>query len=208
MSHRVIDLETWPRAPLYRMFRSYARPHFATTVRLDVTHLITRRKPEGISPFRACLYAIGAGIRAVPELSLRFQGDELRQYTQVEMSSTVPAKDGGFTFSYLPIIADFETFDRTAHARLKAAQEAGFNANMGARDDLVYLSCMPWIDYTSINNALPGPEDCIPRVSWGKFVASGTRWEMAMTIEVHHALVDGAHVGAYFEGVQHALSHL
>ena len=64
---------------------------------------------------------------------------------------------------------------------------------------------MPWLDYTSINNALPGPDDCIPRVSWGKFVDQGRRWDMAMTLEVHHALVDGAQVGAYFAAVQAAL---
>ena len=49
------------------------------------------------------------------------------------------------------------------------------------------------------------PDDCIPRVSWGKFVERDGRWDMAMTLEVHHALVDGAQVGAYFTAVQEAL---
>lgn len=79
------------------------------------------------------------------------------------------------------------------------------SANSGARDDLAYLSCMPWLDYTAINNALPGPDDCIPRVTWGKFVEHNGRWDMAMTLEVHHALVDGAQVGAFFAAVQRAL---
>ena len=79
------------------------------------------------------------------------------------------------------------------------------DANSGERDDLAYLSCMPWLDYTSINNALPGPDDCIPRITWGKIVERDGRWEMAMTLEVHHALVDGEQVGAYFAAVQDAL---
>ena len=64
---------------------------------------------------------------------------------------------------------------------------------------------MPWLDYTAINNALPGPQDCIPRVTWGRIVDHGGRFDMAMTLEVHHALVDGAQVGAYFAAVQDAL---
>ena len=64
---------------------------------------------------------------------------------------------------------------------------------------------MPWLDYTAINNALLGPQDCIPRVTWGRIVDHGGRFDMAMTLEVHHALVDGAQVGAYFAAVQDAL---
>ncbi len=207
MPFQSIDLENWPRADLYRMFRSYERPHFATTSRLDVSHLMAR-KASGLSLYRACLYAIGAGVDTVSELRMRFAGDELRLYDAVEMSSTVPTADGGFNFSYLPFNPDFAKFDAQTQSLLEAAKQEGFNANTGERDDLVYLSCMPWLDYTSINNALPGPDDCIPRVSWGKFVETNTGWDMAMTLEVHHALVDGAHVGAYFETVQSALNRV
>ena len=203
--YRIIDQATWPRADLYRMFRGYERPHYATTTRLDVSHLI-RRKADGISTYRACLFAIGAGIDAVPELRMRFRGDEVRLYEGVDMSSTVPTKSGGLNFSYLPFDPDFHRFDQQTDTLLKAAEAAGFNANQGERDDLVYLSCMPWLDYTSINNALPGPDECIPRVTWGKFVEEAVGWRMAMTLEVHHALVDGAHVGAFFEQVQTSLN--
>jgi chloramphenicol O-acetyltransferase type A len=60
-----------------------------------------------------------------------------------------------------------------------------------------------------MNNAMPGPDDCIPRVSWGKFVQNADdQWSMAMTLEVHHALVEGRLVGAYFEHVQRQLETL
>jgi chloramphenicol O-acetyltransferase type A len=64
------------------------------------------------------------------------------------------------------------------------------------------------MDFTSIDNALPGPDDCIPRVSWGKNVETQGRWSCAMTIEVHHALVDGRQVGDYFAAVQSAVDRL
>jgi chloramphenicol O-acetyltransferase type A len=86
------------------------------------------------------------------------------------------------------------------------ARGGELNANSGERDDVAYLSCMPWLDYTSINNALPHADDCIPRVSWGKIVPEADgRQRMAMTIEVHHALVDGRQVGDFFAAVQAAL---
>jgi chloramphenicol O-acetyltransferase type A len=208
MSFTEIDMATWPRANQFRLFRGYAKPHFATTVRLCVTALLTSGKARDVSPYRACLYAIGAGIDAVPELRTRFSPDDsLRQHDRVGLSMTVPTADGGFNFGYVFYEADFARFDRAAAAELEAAANAQtFQANDGVREDVVYLSCLPWIDYTAINNAISGPDDCIPRVSWGKFTQDDAgRWRMPMTLEVHHAIADGAHVGAYFNAVQAAL---
>lgn len=209
MAETPIDLSTWPRAAQFHLFRSYDRPHYATTVRLDVSHLMQRAKTPGFSSYRASLYAIGCGLHAAPELLMRFRGDQVVQHDSVALSMSVPRADGGFNYAYVPFIADFAAFDTQAAAEIAATAEAStLGANTGQRDDVAYLSCMPWLDYTSLNNALPGPEDCIPRVSWGKYVDQGGMWDMAMTLEVHHALVDGAHVGAYFQTVQDTLNSL
>ena len=208
MTYRIIDLETWPRAAQFRFFRTYLQPHYATTTRLDVTHLMAR-KADGVSPYRACLYAIGAGLHAVPELCMRFRGDDVVQHDMVTLSMTVPTDAGSFGYAYVPYLPDFTQFEAQAKTLIASVAKGGaLEANSGERDDLAYLSCMPWLDYTSINNALPGPDDCIPRVTWGKIVERDRRWEMAMTLEVHHALVDGAQVGAYFAGVQKSLASL
>ena len=208
MTYHIIDLATWPRAAQFHLFRSYQQPHYATTTRLDVTHVMAR-KAAGVSPYRACLYAIGAGLHAVPELRMRFRDDVVLAHDMVTLSMTVPTKAGSFGYAYVPFLADFASFDMQAKILIDQVANGGvLHANTGERDDLAYLSCMPWLDYTAINNALPGPDDCIPRVSWGKIVAKDGRWDMAMTLEVHHALVDGAQVGAYFDAVQAALTRV
>ncbi|WP_371258164.1 chloramphenicol acetyltransferase [Jannaschia sp. CCS1] len=204
-----VDLAAWPRAAQFYFFRTFDRPHFAVTSRIDVTDLMERLKPQGMSPYRASLYAIGAGIHAVPELLMRFRGDTVVRHDAVELSMTVPTKAGSFNYAYVPFDPDFSQFNHVANALIQAASEmVALAANSGTRDDLCYMSCLPWLDYSSINNAMPGPEDCIPRVSWGKIVKTADGWSMPMTLEVHHALVDGAHVGAYFAAVQGALDGL
>lgn len=206
MEH-LVDLTTWPRAAQFQFYRTYDRPHFAVTSRVDVTDMMERLKPAGVSPYRASLYAIGAGLHAVPELLMRFRDDTVVRHDAVELSMTVPTVAGSFTFAYVPFVSDFAAFDATARALIETAANGGDLAanKVGERDDLAYLSCMPWLDYTSLNNAMPGPHDCIPRVGWGKIMQTGRRWSMPMTLEVHHALADGAHVGAYFAAVQAAL---
>ena len=207
MAEREIDLQSWPRAETYRLFRSYLKPHYAITSRIDVTRLVAELKPAGVSPYRACLYAIGAGVHAVPELRMRFRGDSVVEHDAVELSMTVPRDDGTFAYAYVPFQADWPAFDRDALALMDAAAAAGgLAANTGFRDDLAYLSCLPWLDFTALDNALPGPDDCIPRISWGRFVEDGNgRHSMAVAVEVHHALVDGMHLGQYFAAMQAAL---
>ncbi|QXT39925.1 chloramphenicol acetyltransferase [Gymnodinialimonas ceratoperidinii] len=208
MEHPV-DLSSWPRAGQFHFFRGFQRPHFAVTSRIDVTHLMTRLKPAGVSPYRASLYGIGTGIHAVPELLMRFRGDSVIRHDAVDMSMTVPTARGSFSYAYVPYDPDFSRFGTTAKTLIDAAARTGdLAANTGERDDLCYMSCMPWLDYSSINNAMPGPDDCIPRVSWGKIVELDGKWSMAMTLEVHHALADGAHVGAFFTAVQEAMDSL
>ena len=208
MGAREVDLGAWARADQFRWFRRYDRPHYAITARVDVTRLKQGRR-EGLSPFRACVWAIGAGVHAVPELRMRFAGEVVTEHERVELSMAVPLPDGNFNYAYVPWGPSFVGFDAVCRERIEAVR-AGLPlaANDGARDDLAYLSCLPWLDYTSLDNALPGPEDCIPRVSWGKFVEAGGRWSCAMTIQVHHALVDGRQVGAFFAAVQAALEEV
>lgn len=207
MTERVIDLATWPRAGAFRLFRSYEKPHFALTTRLDVTRLMARRA-EGVSPFRACLHALAAGFHAVPELRTRFRGaDRVVEHDRLTLSPTIALPDGGFGFGYIDYQDDWPAFDAAAAAEIAAVRAGAPRVpNTGERDDLLYLSCLPWVDFTGLTNALPGAQDCIPRLSWGKFVPGADgRTTCAFTAEVHHAIADGAHLGQAITVIQDRL---
>lgn len=209
MTGRPVNLATWPRAAQFRFFRRFERPHYTVTVRMDVSDLMAKRKERELSPFRHAIWAIGAGLHAVPELCMRFRGESVTLYKRLLLSPTIPLDDGDFRYTYMAWNPTRDRFD--THAREKIEEvRAGvpLNANDGSIEDVAYLSCLPWLDYTSLDNAMPGPDDCIPRVSWGKIVPKGDGHDMAMTIQVHHALVDGRHVGQFFEATQVALRDL
>jgi len=199
----VVDLATWPRARQFAHFRTFERPHYATTARIDASALM-RRKVHGVSVYRACLYAIGTGLHAVPELCMRFRGGVVVRHDRLLMSMTVPTPQGSFAFAYVPYVPDFAQFEAQAAELIAGAANGPLDPD-SAGDAVAYMSCMPWLDYSSITNAMPHARDCIPRVSWGKLVPKGDGWDMAMTLEVHHALVDGEQVGAYFAAVQAAM---
>ncbi|KJS11192.1 MAG: chloramphenicol acetyltransferase [Hoeflea sp. BRH_c9] len=204
---REVDLESWSRSGQFELFRTYDRPHFATTARVDVTALMTRAKPRGVSPFRAFIFAIGAGVHAVPALKMRFIGNRVLEYNSISLSATVPRAGDSFGYCYIPYCDDWIRFDESCKAIIEeTAKGADLGANTGERHDLAYLSCLPWLDFTALDNALPGPDDCIPRFSWGKFIkAPDGSWSCAVAVQVHHALVDGLQVGQFFQAAQASL---
>ena len=209
MAERVIDRASWPRDPAFRLFRGYARPHHVLVTRLDVTRLVTELKPQGVSPFRGCLYAFGAGLHAVPELRQRFRGETVVEHDRLTLSPTISLKDGAFGFGYIPFDPDWPAFDAAARTEIEAVRAgAGRKPVTGEADDFAFLSCLPWLDFTGLTNALPHADDCIPRISWGRFVEDGQRITCAAAIEVHHAMADGAHVAAFFAASQAALDAL
>lgn len=205
MAETPVDLDTWPRAAQFRFFRTFERPQFSVTSRIDASRLVARRA-DGVSPYRASLFAIGAGLHGVAELRMRFRGDDVVLHDRVALSMTVPRPDGSFGYAYVPWMPDHSAFEARAKTIIDATAQQRDLAPNADRDDVAYLSCMPWLDYTAISNAMPGPDDCIPRVAWGRFTENGPdRFSMAMTLEVHHALADGVHVGAFFAAVQTAI---
>jgi chloramphenicol O-acetyltransferase type A len=44
--------------------------------------------------------------------------------------------------------------------------------------------------------------DSIPRFAWGKFFQEGDRLKIPLSVQAHHALMDGIHMGRYFQIVQ------
>ena len=76
--------------------------------------------------------------------------------------------------------------------------------------EILYITCIPWIHYTHFVRSVEGNEsDVVPRISWGKYRADreGRIW-LPLSVQVHHAMMDGYHVGRYFETVEAWLGQL
>jgi chloramphenicol O-acetyltransferase type A len=65
---------------------------------------------------------------------------------------------------------------------------------------------IPWVSFTSFKNAQRRDHtQTVPRIVFGRiFEASGKRL-MPASVEVHHAVIDGIHVGTFFDTFQKLL---
>lgn len=74
----------------------------------------------------------------------------------------------------------------------------------------VYISCVPWFDYTHIAQEFPlDNTDSTPRIMWGRFTEDEKGGKtLSYTVQVNHRLIDGIHLARLFEGLNGAISEL
>ena len=111
-------------------------------------------------------------------------------------SYTTAGRDGAFGISdveYLPgeTMADF--------CRRALEKEAGQREQMvvqdDVRDDLIFISSVPWFVTTSVLQEQPtDPDDSFPRVLWDRIHEENGRKLVNFTAQLNHRLLDGSHV--------------
>ena len=68
-----------------------------------------------------------------------------------------------------------------------------------ARNDLIYYSSIPWLDFTDLKHAgRMSKGQSIPRISTGRLVPVEDKLMMSVSVELNHGLADGYHVAQFF----------
>ena len=120
--------------------------------------------------------------------------------------TTVLLPNESFSYAYFDYQEDFETFFAAASQSIKRVQADG-SLKPSMRDDLIYFTVLPWMSFTSFAHArTPGRGESVPRIAFGKFTVENDRTWLPISVEVHHALMDGLHVGRFLNRFEDALS--
>lgn len=203
---KIIDQENWDRKSQYDYFRRLPQPHVSLTADVDVTGLIKKAKPAGVSVFNACLFAVLDASNKIVQFRQRIRGDEVVEYDRVHPGSTVPIEGDRFALCRFDFVPDWTEFDSVCRETFeRAKQQTELKDDTGDRLDFIFTTCLPWLHFTSLHHPVRGPQDSFPRVAWGKFTQHGSQWKMPLNVQANHALVDGAHLARFYELTQEAL---
>lgn len=202
---RFLDLESWPRRATFEFFRGYDNPYFNLCAQLEAGPLVelVRARPD-TSFFLSYLYL---SLRAANELEpfrYRLSGGRVLVHDRIHAGTTLLLDGERFDFAYFDYREDFSLFQSEARASMARVRAAG--GRMDAQDDrsdLIHYSAMPWVEFTSISHARNWRrEDSVPKIVFGRYTERDGHRLMPVSVEVHHALMDGLHVGRYLERLQ------
>ena len=200
----VVDLETWPRRAHFQFFSGLAFPFYNVTSTLDVTGFYPWVKERRLSFYHSLIYATMAVMNGLPDYLYKIRGEQVVRHDRLDPSFVVMDQSTHLLkILTVPFGGTVEEFCARC-VRQEAEQKVPFPpAESEARDDLVYISCLPWMSFTSLTNEMDtNPDDSIPRVTWGKFEEREGRLLLPYAVQLNHRLLDGWHLSQLVGGVQ------
>jgi chloramphenicol O-acetyltransferase type A len=185
-----------------------ASPHFNLCAPVDISSFLSHIKTEGL-PFSSCIvYAIAKTANAIPQFRWRIRKDKVIEHELVHPSFSVPCREEDvFSFCEVPYQDHLPSFLETADQKIRERFDEPIFEDEAGRDDYLFLSAIPWVSFSSLQHAMPMPADSVPRISWGKYYELGEKVLMPLSIQAHHAIVDGKHTGQFFHTLQALLSN-
>ena len=200
---RQIDIQTWPRREHFKVFNTFDYPHFSLCANVDLTAFYPFVKQRGISFTVAVVYVLARAANAIPEFRYRIREGKVVEHEIVHPSATILTENDLFSFCTFDYIEDFSEFAAKAAERIAHVKENLTLEDGPEQDDLLYMTAIPWVSFTSFMHPLRlHPADSVPRFAWGKFFKEGESLKMPLSVQGHHALMDGIHVGRYCAEVQ------
>lgn len=198
-----LDLQTWNRREHFHFFKNYEQPFFNICAEIEVTPVLQYAKAHGLSFFVASLYLSTRAANEIAAFRYRLRGERVLVHEVIHAGSTILREDEAFGFCYFDYTPDFQKFHQAALPKMKQAAQQRKLEPHDERDDLLHYSVIPWIAFTGFMHARRlGTNDSVPKIVFGKYHAAGNAVKMPVSVEAHHALMDGWHAGKFFESLQ------
>ena len=207
MKH-LIDLAGWNRREHFAFFSAFEEPFFGLVATVDCTRALAEAKRLGVPFFLYYLHAALRAVNRVEALRYRIEDGQVWCYDRIHASATIGRPDHTFGFSFIEQHDELADFLPAANAEIAAVQ-ASQGLRLGpatSRPDVIHFSALPWVRFTGLTHARSfGHPDSCPKISVGQTYGEGGATLMPVSVNVHHGLADGYHVGQFLAAFQELL---
>lgn len=205
---RKIDPNTWSRREIFDFFSKISNPFYSVTFNVDVTEVYVYAKRSGLSFYYALVYLVTKAVNSVEAFRYGIVDGELVLFDERSPSFTDLEK-GSESFHIVTMPCEGNIAEFCQDAKRRSAEQTTFLPTDKESADLIYFSCLPWVELTALTNERDfDPDDAIPRISWGKFHERDGRKILGMSFELNHRFTDGVHIGKFADALQKLISEL
>ena len=204
-----LDIEKWERKGIYDVFRHLDFPFYHVALRVDVTNLKRFTKVHGLSFYYSLVYLVGKAANSIECFRLRFIDGKI-----YDVGETIPSltflKKGSEAFQVVNCALTSSLEEYTDKVMSLTDCQTVFSGGEDCPEyQLIYMSCLPWIDMTSSSSEhFLNPDDAIPRIAWGKYIEKDERLSLGMSVDANHKVIDGYHIGKFYERLQQMINEL
>ena len=184
-------------------------PFFGLTATINCTKAYETCKKSGVSFFLFYLHKALIAANRIDSFKLKIVDDEVWVFDKINATPTISRIDGTFGFSYIEFSEDFKEFSEKAIEIIEIIKKHNGlfpPPELEVFEHVIQFSAIPWVDFTSLSHARSfAYKDSSPKISFGKLTDKNGEKLMPVSVHVHHSLMDGFHVGQFFEFFQEEL---
>jgi chloramphenicol O-acetyltransferase type A len=206
-----IDLATWKRKEHFEFFHRMDYPQFNICANIDATNFLNFVRTKKISFYYAMIYAATYAANQIIDFRYRIRENKLVLHDKLHPSFTDlnDNEDDLFKLVTVEMKDDLLEFVKYAEAESRSQQNYFNLEKLAGRDDLIYITCIPWISFTHLSHTISlNKNDSAPKISWGKYFSENNKILLPFSVQVNHALMDGVHIGRYFSYLQDYINSL
>ena len=206
---KIIDLTTWNRKEHFELFTQYEEPFFGIVTEVDCTETFHKAKEQKRSFFASYLHKSLMVLNEIENFHYRIIGGQVVFFDEIHATQTIAREDGTFAFSFVKYTKDRALFRALLKEEINSVHAStGLHINNDtARQDVIHYSSIPWVQFSGLTHARNLKiEDSIPKIVFGKVTEKNNRLVMPVSLNAHHALMDGLHAAQFFERFQNKMT--
>ena len=196
---KLIDMESYRRARLFKYFNQFEVPFSSMTANVDIGDFYERGRSKDYRFFAAFCLMITKSANEVPEFRQRIVGEDLIEYERVYPSITVLDQSNELMFAKGTYS---EQFDQDYELLVNSIERAKKGLDQEIEDEKpyqIFVSNFPWISFSSVTHPYFSKNCSIPIFTTGKIFQEGNKKHIPIAVQTNHSLVDGFHIGKFYE---------
>lgn len=198
MEKRMIDLEEYPRREHFLYFKEMAYPYVGVTVTVDITDFMKQIRQKEQPFFLSFLYRVMEAGNSIPQFRQRIEGNGIAEYSYSKASCVIMKPDDTYAYCTLDGRQPLESFLKEGRRKIEAVKQDGSIEEDSEVESMFFISCLPWLSYSSFLQAVPAPADSNVRISWGKYTEENGKITLPVSVLEHH-------LGRFYERLEELL---
>jgi len=211
MKFNQIDIEKWDRKEYYIHYMNQLPCTYSITTNIDITNMLSAIKKAGKKIYPVQIYIIASIVNQYKEFRMNINphGD-LGYWDEVNPSYTIFNKSSEtFSSIWTTYNRDFNLFYNSCIKDIdKYSESISLMPKPDEPINTFTISSLPWVNFTGFNINVFNEGNYLPPIfTMGKFVETNNTVLMPVSIQVHHAVCDGFHVGRFINSLQELVSN-
>lgn len=205
MTYKIIDKDKWARREYFDHYYNDIPCTYSLTCDIDITKLIENK--ENI--YASMLYCIMTIVNNHDEFKTTLLNDQIIIYSKMHPCYTIFHDDTKiFSNIWTTYNDNYDDFKKEYDLdKVKYGNIHQMVAKDQIPDNCISISMIPWATFTSFNlNLSKGYNYLLPIFTMGKYYQKDDKVLLPLSIQVHHSVCDGYHVGAFINELQQLIA--